>query len=54
MAQTPNGGSNFNQYTTTALNRWSVADKQLPGKKSWIGRDLGLRMDELLIICSGG
>ncbi|KAF7912176.1 uncharacterized protein EAF01_001197 [Botrytis porri] len=30
MAQTPNGGSNFNQYTTTALNRWSVADKQLP------------------------
>ncbi|ATZ47599.1 hypothetical protein BCIN_02g08630 [Botrytis cinerea B05.10] len=30
MAHTPNGGSNFNQYTTTALNRWSVADKQLP------------------------
>ncbi|QSZ31461.1 hypothetical protein DSL72_001026 [Monilinia vaccinii-corymbosi] len=28
MAATPNGVSN--QYTTTALNRWSVADKQLP------------------------
>ncbi|KAF7876369.1 hypothetical protein EAF04_001462 [Stromatinia cepivora] len=30
MAHTPNGVSNSNQYTTTALNRWSVADKQLP------------------------
>lgn len=54
MAHTPNGGSNFNQYTTTALNRWSVADKQLPGKMPWIGRDLGMRVDELLTICSCG
>lgn len=33
MAQTSNGVSSL--YTTTALNRWSVADKQLPCKISY-------------------